>query len=162
MWGVYEQGKLQTTFRALEDRTLTNASDEAVALPDSAAAEISIGIVHPLEFSADERRAWAVHWADYAVQSPFPQLERPVVRVTEAEQSIQLSAKYDHTELNAMTFRGRAERMGWQRGSVCDAGGITSYRKCFPGPELTSFWNWMACSSVRGCTTRSRCVASAL
>ncbi len=136
VWGVYKQGKLQTTFRALEDRTLTNATDEAVTLPDSAAAGITIGIVHPLELSADERRAWAVHWADYAVQSPFSQLERPVVRVTEAEQSIRLSAKYDNTELNAMTFRGRAERMGWQRGSVCDAGGITSYRKCFPGARV--------------------------
>jgi hypothetical protein len=32
-----------------------------------------------------------------------------------------------------MTFKGRAERLGWQRGSVVDAGGISCYRKCFPG-----------------------------
>ena len=32
------------------------------------------GIVHPLELSAEKRRAWAVHLADYEVQSPFMQL----------------------------------------------------------------------------------------
>ena len=101
-------------------------------MPDSSTAGITIGIVHPLELTADQRRAWAVHWSDYAVQSPFPQLERPVVHVTEAEQAMRFSGIYEDTELNAMTFRGRAERLGWQRGSVCDAGGITSYRKCFP------------------------------
>ena len=31
------------------------------------------------------------------------------------------------------TFRSRAERRGWQRGSVVDAGGVTSYVKTFPG-----------------------------
>lgn len=132
VWGLYDEGKLQSTFRALEDHSLTNATDEAVTLPDSATSQTTIGIVHPLELSRDQRRAWAVHWTDYAVQSPFPQLERSVVRVTEAEQSTRLSANYEDAELNAMTFRGRAERLGWQRGSVCDAGGITSYRKCFP------------------------------
>ena len=34
VWGVYgRDGQLQATFRALEDRTLTNAADEAVTLP---------------------------------------------------------------------------------------------------------------------------------
>ena len=31
----------------------------------------TIGIVHPLELSAEDRQAWAVHLADYNVQSPF-------------------------------------------------------------------------------------------
>ena len=44
-----------------------------------------------------------------------------------------MSSQYKNTNLNAMTFKGRAERLGWQRGSVCDGGGITSYRKNFPG-----------------------------
>jgi hypothetical protein len=35
------------------------------------------------------------------------------------------------TALNALTFRGRAEKLGWQRGSVCDAGGIRFYHKPF-------------------------------
>jgi hypothetical protein len=44
-----------------------------------------------------------------------------------------MSLQHKGTELNGMTFKGRAERLGWQRGSVCDGGGISSYRKCYPG-----------------------------
>ena len=134
VWGVYgRDGQLQATFRALEDRTLTNAADEAVTLPGGKANAATIGIVHPLELSADDRQAWAVHMADYNVQSPFLQLERPVVYPTAEEKPLKMSSKYKNTDLNAMTFKGRAERLGWQRGSVCDGGGIPSYRKSFPG-----------------------------
>ncbi len=43
------------------------------------------------------------------------------------------------TALNGMTFKGRAERLGWQRGSVCDGGGITSYWKGFPASGCDAF-----------------------
>ena len=38
-----------------------------------------------------------------------------------------------------MTFKGRAEKRGWNRGSVCDAGGITSYYKIFPAAGVDVF-----------------------
>ncbi len=133
-WGLYgSDGRLLATFRALEDRTLTNAEDENVDLPADKAAGGTVGIVHPLELPAELRQAWAVHLADYNVQSPFLQLERPVVRPADEEKAVKISSKYKDTELNGMTFKGRAERLGWQRGSVVDAGGISSYRKSFPG-----------------------------
>ncbi len=134
VWGRYgADGKLSATFRALEDLSLTNNRDEPVELPGGAASSDTIGIVHPLELSSDERRAWAVHLADYQIRPPFLQMERSVVFPAAADRNVKLSSKYDATELNAMTFKGRAERLGWQRGSVVDAGGISSYRKCFPG-----------------------------
>lgn len=134
VWGIYSSGgELQATFRALEDRTLTNELDEGVELPAGKATGTTIGIVHPLELSADKRQAWAVHLADYNVQSPFLQLERPVVYPASDEKPMKMSSKYNDTELNAMTFKGRAERLGWQRGSVCDGGGISTYHKSFPG-----------------------------
>lgn len=43
------------------------------------------------------------------------------------------------TELNGMTFKGRAERLGWRRGSVCDAGSVTSYTKSFPNGGVDAF-----------------------
>ena len=36
-------------------------------------------------------------------------------------------------KLSAGTFRSRAEKRGWIRGSVVDAGGISSYYKLYPG-----------------------------
>lgn len=111
-------------------RWLTTEEDGQLELP--AKGDVAIGIVHPLELSPEQRQAWASHLADYDVRSPFLQLERPVVFPADNEKQITTSTKYRGTSLNAMTFKGRAERLGWQRGSVCDGGGITSYRKSFP------------------------------
>ena len=43
------------------------------------------------------------------------------------------------TSINGMTFKGRAERLGWYRGSVCDGGAITSYYKSFPASGTDVF-----------------------
>jgi hypothetical protein len=47
----------------------------------------------------------------------------------------------DGTDLNALTFRGRAEKLGWSRGSVCDAGCVTAYRKIYSGAGVEAFLN---------------------
>src|SRR5262249_18916467 len=131
VWGLFAgDAKLQATFRALEDRTLTTADDQLFALSD--APDLRIGMVHPLELSAEERHSWSVHLADYGIQSPFLQLERPVFAVSQEEREGTTSSRFCGIELNAMTFHGRAERLGWQRGAVFGAGGILWYRKSFP------------------------------
>lgn len=133
VWAVYgADGKPQALFRALEDRTLTNERDETVELPakDDAAR---IGIVHPLELSLDQRQAWLTHLADYGVEPVFPQMDRPVIFIPADDCGLRFSSKYTGTELNGMTFKGRAERLGWRRGSVSDGGSIPTYCKSFPG-----------------------------
>lgn len=130
IWGNYnDQGQLLKTFRTLEDRTLTDEADNSVPLPKSG----TIGLIHPLELSAELRQAWMTHLADYNISPPVLQITRPVVFPTADEQGLRMSTKYQGTQLNAMTFRSRAERLGWQRGSVTDGGGVTNYRKGFPG-----------------------------
>ncbi|MCY2968099.1 MAG: DUF4132 domain-containing protein, partial [Planctomycetota bacterium] len=130
-WGAYDStGKLVATFRALEDHTLTNETDDAVELPSG---DATVGILHPLELTPEQRGAWRGHFADYGVETPFLQMERPVVFPTDEQKGIKFSSQFSGTQLNAMTFRGRAERLGWQRGSVVDGGSISSYRKNFPG-----------------------------
>jgi hypothetical protein len=136
VWGHYDdKGKRRPTFRALEDRTLTDADDQAV---DVGASGV-IGIVHPLELSEDERAAWQQHLADNETEPPFPQLARPVVRVSADQAALRSYKAVRGVALNAMTFKGRAERLGWQRGSVVDAGGITSYWKSFPASGADAF-----------------------
>jgi hypothetical protein len=136
VWGRYDDsGALRGTFRAMEDRTLTDAADEPYDLPDTG----SVGIIHPLELDDERLGAWRTHLADYEVESPFPQLERPVVRVSDERRDVQISPELSGTSLNAMTFRGRAEKLGWTRGSVTDGGGIDSYRKVFPGAGVEAF-----------------------
>ena len=128
VWGGYDgAGKLQATFRALEDGSLTTAADDEHPLsPDG-----TIGIVHPLELEEALATAWRAHLGDHEVEPPFPQLDRPVVFVEDADRPLRVLAHFAATNLNALTFKGRAERRGWRRGSVVDGGGVTCYRKSF-------------------------------
>jgi hypothetical protein len=136
IWGVYDDaGKLLAAFRMLEDRSFTQASDEPFELP----AAGNTGIVHPLELSADERQAWQTHLADYEIEPPFPQLDRPVVKLSPDRTNQKTLSDYAGIGINGMTFKGRAERLGWTRGSVCDGGGITSYVKGFPAAGVDVF-----------------------
>jgi hypothetical protein len=136
VWGAFgPDHKLVATFRALEDHSLTDASDESVTLPTVG----NIGIVHPLELTREQRQAWLKHLADYNVVPPFAQLERPVVTLKAGQEKTNISKDLDGTELNAMTFKGRAERLGWARGSVIDGGGIGYYHKQFPAAGVDVF-----------------------
>ncbi len=119
----------------LDDRSLTDASDEEFVLP----AWGSVGMVHPLELDEATRTAWQTHLAEYEVTPPFPQLERPVVRVRDDRRNVKIAKDLEGTPLNAMTFKGRAEKLGWSRGSVNDAGEIDTYRKSFPSVGVEAF-----------------------
>lgn len=136
VWANYDEtGRLLGTFRTLDDHSLTDPADEAVELPSQG----TIGIVHPLELSLETRQAWLKHLADYDVTPPFAQLERPVITVKDQQKNTRFGQEIAGTELNAMTFKGRAERLGWARGAVCDGGGITSYLKRFPTAGVDVF-----------------------
>src|SRR5439155_511517 len=87
----------------------------------------------------ETRQAWLKHLADYDVIPPFAQLERPVVTVKREQKETRLGSEVARTELNAMTFKGRAERLGWTRGSICDGGGISFYLKSFPAAGVDVF-----------------------
>jgi hypothetical protein len=135
VWGVWagaSDAEPRATFRALEDLSLTTAGDESFSLPGTG----SIGIVHPLELSTESLQAWRQHLAEHEVEAPFPQLERDIVRARPEESAVGFYRAVENTKLNAMTFKGRAERLGWHRGSVCDGGGIPAYVKSFPAGQV--------------------------
>ncbi len=136
IWGAYDGStQLTSTFRALEDQTLTDNADNTVELVD----DCTVGIVHPLELGDQARQQWQAHLTDYEVEPPFPQLARPVVSVTQQEKQLRFHKGRAGTQLNGLTFKGRAERLGWRRGSVCDAGMITAYVKSFPSAGVDAF-----------------------
>lgn len=136
VWGTYdEQGKLTGTFRILEDRSATDPADEPVALPTTG----QVGVVHPLELEPELRQSWVTHLADYEVVPPFAQMGRTVVKVTAEKEKTKFGNEVAATDLNGMTFKGRAERLGWSRGSVCDAGCVNHYFKSFPAVGADAF-----------------------
>jgi hypothetical protein len=137
VWGLWNRGAgvaPTATFRALEDLSLTTADEESFTLPDS--GEVDVSVVHPLELSAEGLQSWRRHLADHEVEAPFPQMERDIVRARPEDAAVGFYRAVEGTHLNAMTFKGRAERLGWHRGSVCDGGSITAYVKSFPAGHV--------------------------
>jgi hypothetical protein len=130
-----DEGRLGQTFRALEDSTLTDHADNPITLP----GEGTVSLVHPLDLDEGTRSAWVQHIADYEIAPPFPQLDRAVAMVQPEEAALKFGKSVAGSELNAMTFRSRAEKLGWSRGSVCDGGGVTGYRKVFSGAGVDAF-----------------------
>ncbi len=135
VWGRYADGELVDCFHMLEDGSFTDADDEDVSFADYE----EIGIVHPLELEEDALVAWSAHLSDHEIEPPFPQLTRRVVRVAAADRDKRAIRDLERHSLNAMSFRGRAERLGWARGSVVDAGGVTSYVASFPAAGVDVF-----------------------
>jgi len=136
VWGAYvASGKVVSTFRALPDRTLTDAHDEPVELDN----DLVVGIVHPLDLTREQIEAWQTHLGDYEIAPPFLQIERQLVSVPD---NLRSATKYDRlkgTTMNALSFRSKVERSGWTRGAVVDSGMVGSYRKRFAGSGIDAF-----------------------
>jgi hypothetical protein len=129
VWAHYDDsGALTGTFRALEDRTLTDAADDPYELPASG----SIGLAHPLELDDKTLRAWQTHLADHEVEPPFPQMERPIVRVPDDRREARFLRDFHGKKLSALGFKRTIERLGWIRGPVLGNGSVYAYLKKSP------------------------------
>lgn len=131
VWGVYAaDGERRRCFRRYPNGLLADAEGGLEELPET---DAFVGIVHPLELSAESVAAWRAHLERFRVEPPFPQLERAVERLDPVHANRRELAVAQGREVSAGTFRSRAERRGWARGSVVDAGGVSGYFKTFPG-----------------------------
>jgi len=131
VWAVYDsQGQILRTFRRYPNGLLADALGALEELPE---ADASIGMVHPLELDPSGLQAWQAHLSRFKIVPPFPQLERPVERCETTHHNRRQLSTAEGQEISYATFRSRAEKRGWVRGSVVDAGGISSYYKLFPG-----------------------------
>jgi hypothetical protein len=130
VWGVTAPGQstYQTIFRPLDDGSLTDAEDNTVQLP----AEGTVRMVHPVELDEETRSAWLQHLADYEVAPSFPQLTRPIVRVSPDECNALWWEQYKGYLMNGGALKGRYMKAGWERGSVQDAGAYYTVWKAFP------------------------------
>lgn len=123
IWGVYEEGTLQMTFRYMEDGSFNTVEEETYVLPEASV----VGLVHPVELSADLLSAWKEQLSDYEVVQPVLQLERPVYTVTEEEKETTELTRFKGVVLNGLSLTGRLLNMGWYRGEILDGGGYYNY-----------------------------------
>jgi hypothetical protein len=131
VWGMYDgQGALRRTFRRYTNGILADASGGMEELPET---DSVIGMIHPLELTPESLALWQAHLARMKVKPLFPQLDRPVELMDPLHGNRKSIFFTEGKSISAGTFRSRAEKRGWTRGSVIDAGGIASYFNVYPG-----------------------------
>lgn len=136
VWGAYDATNiLRHAFRILADGSLCDLNDLPVALD----GVCQIGLLHPLELAEDQRQAWLQHLIDYDVSQPFQQLARLFSLPERDEQPRRKGARFEKVALGALTFRGRALRVGWRRASVGDGGMIGHYVKRMPESQVDAW-----------------------
>ncbi|MEW2357495.1 DUF4132 domain-containing protein [Spirillospora sp. NPDC029432] len=109
-----------TPFRVAEDRTFAGLADDALTLRDAH----RVGLAHPLDLDGT-LGAWRRVLADYELMQPFPQLERPVHVLTEAERGARRLTRLQDAAAPARAVLALEQR-GWRRGRPT-AGG---YQRC--------------------------------
>jgi hypothetical protein len=123
--GYDDKGKMTASFRVLEDGTFTDASDEAVELPQFA----GIAIAHRVSLGDEASKAWKTHIEDYEVKPLFEQLDRPVLAGDKPNaKSIDDRMGW---MIDNLTLRSAAEALGYVRGPVEDGAGFHTYEKSF-------------------------------
>jgi hypothetical protein len=118
-----EDGSGTTAFRVAEDRTFAGPDDDAVTLRDGA----RVGLAHPLDLG-EALGAWTRVLADYELMQPFPQLERPVHVLTEAERGARRLTRFQDAAAPSRAVLALEQR-GWRRGAP-----VGGYQGCLYRP----------------------------
>ncbi len=135
VWATLDENGEQTKlFRRYANGLLANAAGDMIELDK---ADRQIVMVHPLNLDDQSLAHWQEHLTRLKVKPPFPQLDRTVERLHKKHSNRKQISFTDGHRMASGTFRSRAEKCGWVRGSVVDGGGITSYYKSYPGALIT-------------------------
>lgn len=135
VWGIYdENNRLQQTFICQEDQSLLNRDGDEMALPETG----RIGMAHPLELAPEDKIYWQNYLLELGISPVFPQLERPVFPLAGENRHKTLVQDFNGIRLSDYAFAGHMNRKGWFRGSVVDAGSVSSYSKDFKYAGITA------------------------
>lgn len=138
IWGIFdEKQQIIRTFQCLEDQTLVNIEGDEFDLDDYTEGG-QIGMVHPMMLTQEQINHWKDALADADVQPIFPQLDRPVILLQEADKHVKMCTEFQGIQYGGYGFVSKMEKLGWFRGSVVDAGGISSYYKDFSELGVTA------------------------
>ena len=135
LWGGYdEKGQLVSTFRVTEERDYADVTESSYRLDGIA----TVGIVHPLHLTDEQRSAWGEILGDYEIIPPFPQLGRTVHRLEPGQEKDKDLVKGQTITVPAVTLVGILERQGWNRGIPEDGGVFSEHSKPFVGADVTA------------------------
>jgi predicted DNA-binding WGR domain protein len=135
LWGGYDKkGKLTATFRVTEDQTYSDAKDVECTLKGLD----SVGIVHPLNLTEDQKSAWGEIFSDYEIVPPFQQLGRPGFGFNKDELQSNEITRFSQVKIPCATLVFGLEKLGWTRGQPQDNGQVNGHSKYFPSADLSA------------------------
>ncbi|OLT22921.1 hypothetical protein BJF79_46110 [Actinomadura sp. CNU-125] len=102
-------------FRIAEDGTFADVRDDPFVLPEAA----RIGIAHPVHL-AGALPAWREVFGDYELLQPFPQLDRPAVRLTAPERDGDRLDRFAGRTLRASDVRSARDGTRWAESGTAD------------------------------------------
>lgn len=123
IWGIYKEGTLTDSFRYMEDGTYNTADEEEFELPEN----VQIGLIHPIELTAQERDVWKEQLEDYEMIQPVKQLERSLYFISEEEKGKKTLERFNGAILNDLSLIGKMQSLGWYTGSVQDGGCFNTF-----------------------------------
>lgn len=125
IWGAYEDGKLQETFRYMEDGTFNTKDEDEFEMPENC----KVALIHPLELTKEDLDEWKEQLENYEITQPIEQLNRKVFTLTEEEEHMKSCERFGGKVINGLSLSGKIMAQGWYRGSIQDAGGYFQFYK---------------------------------
>jgi hypothetical protein len=89
-------------------------------------------VAHDSVLSSSEVAQWTAHLADYEITPLFQQLGRGVHAITAQMRPSRELTDFTGHVLEAFALRGRAGKLGYNRGQAQDGGWFYTYEKRFP------------------------------
>ncbi|WP_052723741.1 DUF4132 domain-containing protein [Paenibacillus wulumuqiensis] len=119
IWGIYEDGQLTEMFRYMDDGTFNTVDEDEYELQPTD----TVGLVHPLEMTAQQIADWKNQLDDYEISQPFTQLERQIYIVEEEQQNMKEWTGLPQDEFSPTGFPKALEKYGWYK-SMAEDGGV--------------------------------------
>lgn len=110
VWGIYEEGKLAQSFRYREDGSFCKEDGEEFKLPQTG----KITLVHPLELTKEQKKAWEDQLWEDEVEPPIDQLDRQTYTVHKREAEKKKLVRFQKKMLHDWLFGRELEKMGWE------------------------------------------------
>lgn len=135
IWQELKDNNVINTFRPANDGALLNIEDEEITLQ----SDSSLRLAHCVFLNKEEKYAWLAHFKDYKVTFLFSQLDHDIPILEDKQTQI---AEKKGWLTDAYTLRSAMTKLGYQRGSVEDAGFYNCYHKYFSGLDLSVIINF--------------------
>ncbi|WP_421805250.1 DUF4132 domain-containing protein [Flagellimonas sp.] len=135
IWGLYHGDALQQDFAVHDGGMLLDVEGNTVVLDK----DMVVRLIHPLLMDEASLTKWKAYLKKEKISPPFAQVDRSVFAPNEDQAEKTMSRDYEERTITDYTFKSRAEKRGWRRGSVVDGGEIASYKKDYPIYNIEAF-----------------------